>query len=124
MLINSIFNSQKKTIIIDMVFFQINNSGIARVWLKLLQIWCKDFNNYNYILLNRGNSSPFIENCIYIDFSDYSYSNTEFDSKLIQSICDLYNADLFLSTYYTTPVSTPSILIVHDMIPEILNWNL
>jgi FkbM family methyltransferase len=107
-----------------MVFFQINNSGIARLWLKLLQIWCKDFKNYNYILLNRGNSSPIIENCIYIDFPDYSYSTTETDSKLIQSICDLYNADLFLSTYYTTPLSTPSILLVYDMIPEVLNWNL
>ena len=43
---------------------------------------------------------------------------------MLQQICDEEGADLFISTYYTTPLSTPSVMMVYDMIPEILGWNI
>src|SRR5262249_5393927 len=35
-------------------------------------------------------------------------------------ICDEEGADLFVSSYYTAPISTPSVFIAHDFIPEML----
>jgi len=43
---------------------------------------------------------------------------------MLQEVCDQEAADLFVSTYYTTPLSTPSVFIAYDMIPEILGANL
>jgi hypothetical protein len=43
---------------------------------------------------------------------------------MLQQICDEEAADLFISTYYTTPRSTPSVFMAYDMIPEILEWSL
>jgi glycosyltransferase involved in cell wall biosynthesis len=43
---------------------------------------------------------------------------------LIQNICDFYKIDAFTSTYYTTPINTPMLLMVYDMIPEIFDFDL
>jgi glycosyltransferase involved in cell wall biosynthesis len=36
----------------------------------------------------------------------------------LQRICDEEGASLFVSTYYTTPIATPSLMLVYDLIPE------
>jgi glycosyltransferase involved in cell wall biosynthesis len=43
---------------------------------------------------------------------------------MLQDICDRENASLFVSTYYTTPLTTPSAMLVLDMIPEVQGYNL
>jgi len=37
---------------------------------------------------------------------------------MLQQCCDAAGADLFISTYYTVPLTTPSVFMAHDMIPE------
>jgi len=54
-------------------------------------------------------------------FPSYSSKYNAADSALIEKICQFWSADIFLSTSYTSPLSTPSIAIVHDMIPEKFN---
>lgn len=43
---------------------------------------------------------------------------------MLQQICDDEEAELFISSYYTTPLDTPSVFMAYDMIPEVLGGNL
>jgi len=117
-------NSTSPKVIIDGVFFQINQTGIARVWKKLLEEWQKSNSSEHIIIINRGNTAPKIEGIHYYSMPLYNYEEKALDSEKLQAICDQFNADLFISTYYTLPLSTPSILMVHDMIPEVIGLDL
>ena len=116
--------SDNPTIVIDMVFFQINQSGIARVWDTLLRLWSKTAFRNQLIILDRVHSAPRIDGLNYVDIPAYSYSEMDADCAMLQAVCDQHNAAAFLSTYYTRPHTTPSIMMVYDMIPEVLGWDL
>lgn len=109
-------------ILIDGVFFQLQNSGIARVWRTLLNIISKS-ELFDIYFLDRGNA-PVIDGIHYISFPKYQSCYCPADSMLIQNICDFYKIDAFTSTYYTTPINTPMLLMVYDMIPEIFDFDL
>jgi glycosyltransferase involved in cell wall biosynthesis len=113
------------TIIVDGVAFQIlEKAGIARVWTSLLEEWVKNGFAKYIILLDRAGTAPDISGIRYINFPAYGYGNTESDREMLQQICDQFSADLFISSYYTTPISTPSVFLAHDMISEAIGWNL
>lgn len=112
------------TLVIDGVFFQIGYTGIARVWQSLLNEWKKSNFSENIVVIDRGNTAPKIEGIRYYSMPLYNYDEKALDSEKLQAVCDQFNADLFISTYYTLPLSTPSILMVHDMIPEVIGLDL
>ncbi|MDT9235977.1 FkbM family methyltransferase [Limnospira sp. PMC 917.15] len=112
------------TIIIDGVFFQLYSTGIARVWRTLLQEWANTEFAAHIIVLDRANSAPKIPGIRYLTIPAYSYNNADADKQMLQQVCDQEGADLFISTYYTTPLSTPSVFMAYDMIPEVLGGNL
>jgi glycosyltransferase involved in cell wall biosynthesis len=109
-------------LLVDGVFFQLNSTGIARVWSTILvdMAQSKDLDIY---FLDRGNA-PSIDGVTFIPFIKYTDSQTALDSKEIQSICDSYHIDIFTSTYYTSALTTPMVMMVYDMIPELLNYDL
>jgi glycosyltransferase involved in cell wall biosynthesis len=109
-------------LLIDGIFFQANNTGIARVWRSVLPYLAsrEDFEIY---MLDRGNA-PTIRGVTYIPFPTNSFSHSADDSILIQRVCDQYRINVFTSTYYTTPLSTPMLLMIHDMIPELFDFDL
>ncbi|HAO11898.1 MAG TPA: glycosyl transferase group 1 [Planktothrix sp. UBA8407] len=111
-------------IIVDGVFFQMFKTGIARVWQSLFLEWAANGFGQHIIILDRAETAPKIAGIRYRSVPAYDYSNTEVDRQMLQEICDQEGADLFISTYYTTPLSTPSVFIAYDMIPEILGANL
>lgn len=111
-------------IVVDGVFFQINETGIARVWKKLLEEWKKSNFSKHIIVINRGDTAPKIDGIRYYSMPLYDYREKALESERLQAVCDQFQADLFISTYYTTPLSTPSILMVHDMIPEVIQLDL
>jgi glycosyltransferase involved in cell wall biosynthesis len=111
-------------VIIDGVFFQLYQTGIARVWKSLLEEWADDGFAEYLVVLDRAGTAPKIPGVRYRTAPAYDYSNTDADREMLQQICDEEGADLFISTYYTTPLSTPSVFIAHDMIPELLGWDL
>ncbi len=109
-------------IIVDGIFFQLNNTGIARVWKSLLEEWViNGFAKY-IIILDRAGTAPKISGIKYRTVSAYDYNNTDADRKMLQQVCEAEGADLFISTYYTTPISTPSVMMVYDLIPEVMGW--
>ncbi|MGK7945933.1 MAG: glycosyltransferase [Microcystaceae cyanobacterium] len=119
-------NMEKKEprIAIDGIFFQLNNTGIARVWRSLLEEWCKsDFANH-IIVLDRDGTAPRVPNVQYHLIEPFDYSKTATDAQMLQSVCDELEIDIFVSTYYTSPINTPSVLVLYDMIPEILQMDL
>ena len=112
-------------VLIDGIFFQYLNSGIARVWRGLLEEWAKAPAFAEHLLvLDRAGTAPRIKGLHYLTIKAHDYAATGADSFYLQSICDEEHADLFVLTYYTTPTTTPSIFFGYDMIPEMTGADL
>jgi glycosyltransferase involved in cell wall biosynthesis len=109
-------------LLVDGVFFQLNNTGIARVWRSVLDILQAD-GRFQIFFLDRGNA-PRITGIEFIPFPAYQAIHCPADSQLIQDVCDAYGIDAFTSTYYTTPITTPMLLMVYDMIPELFDFDM
>ncbi|AFY56299.1 glycosyltransferase [Rivularia sp. PCC 7116] len=112
------------TILIDGVFFQLYKTGIARVWKSLLEEWATNDFAKHIIVLDRAGTAPKISGIRYREIPEYDYSDTDNDREILQQICDEEEANLFISSYYTTPLTTPSVFMAYDMIPEIMGWDL
>jgi glycosyltransferase involved in cell wall biosynthesis len=106
-------------IIVDGYFFQIANSGIARVWLNLFRIWSENGFANQIFVLDRAGSAPRIEGLHYIPVEALDYKHVGADAIRLESVCHRLDADLCVSTYYTTPLTTPSVFMGYDMIPEV-----
>ncbi len=109
-------------VVVDWVFFQLETTGIARLWRSLLGELAQ-IGDLTIFLLDRGRA-PAIQNVTSVPFPRYSEAYSADDSIIIQRVCDFYGADVFISTYYTTPLATPSLQIVYDMIPERFGFDL
>ncbi|MEG4918222.1 class I SAM-dependent methyltransferase [Microcoleus sp. B7-D4] len=115
---------ESPTILIDGVFFQLYRTGIARVWRSLLEEWAENGFAKHIIVLDRVGTAPQISGICYRQVPVYDVNNLSDDREMLQQVCDEEGADLFISTYYTTVVTTPSVLMVHDMIPEVMGADL
>ncbi|MFM9267672.1 glycosyltransferase [Tychonema sp. BBK16] len=113
-----------RKIVIDGVFFQLNSTGIGRVWKSLLENWAENGFAKQIIVLDRAGTAPKIPGIQYRNVVPYDYNKTDADRQMLQQICDEEKADLFISTYYTTPLSTRSVFMGYDMIPELMGQNI
>jgi FkbM family methyltransferase len=111
-------------IVVDGVFFQLHKTGIARVWKSLLHQWAESGFSQQIIVLDRAGTAPDIAGIQYYPIAPYPTHDKadaiEADRLMLQQVCDLLGADLFISTYFTIPVSTPSVAMLYDMIPEVM----
>ncbi|MGB3559149.1 MAG: class I SAM-dependent methyltransferase [Geitlerinemataceae cyanobacterium] len=110
-------------ILVDAVFFQLYQTGIARLWRSLLEEWAALKFAKQILVLDRDGTAPKIPGIKYLCIPRYDYHKVEFDRQMLQDICDEEGADAFISSYYTTPLSTPSVFMAYDMIPEIAGYN-
>ncbi|MBD1834558.1 glycosyltransferase [Cyanobacteria bacterium FACHB-472] len=108
---------------IDGVFFQLYKTGIARVWKSLLEEWAKNGFAQYIVVIDRAGTAPKIPGVLYRSVPAYDYGTMDADRAMLQQVCDEEGADLFISTYYTTPLSTPSVFMAYDMIPEVMEWD-
>lgn len=116
---------RQRKILIDGVMFQYLDSGIARLWRGLLTEWAADPEfAAQILLLDRNNTAPRIPGIASRAIKAHDYERTGADSLYLQTICDAEGADLFVSTYYTTPTTTPTIFYGYDMIPEVIGADL
>lgn len=107
-------------VIVDGVFFQEYQTGIARVWKTLLEEWAKTDFGQTIIVLDRGGKSvPRIPNVNYVSFPLHQYNNMAYDRIMLQNVCDRLGARRFISTYCSFPEKTESVFMAHDMIPEL-----
>ncbi|MFM6370041.1 MAG: glycosyl transferase group 1, partial [Dolichospermum sp.] len=70
-------NIFKPTILIDGVFFQLYQTGIARVWKSLLEQWVNSEFVHHILVLDRDNTAPKINGIRYRTIPRYDYNNTE-----------------------------------------------
>ncbi|MFN7567653.1 MAG: glycosyl transferase, partial [Microcystis sp.] len=70
------------------------------------------------VILDRNNSAPRWEEFKYWPAESYDYNCTGKDARKIQAICDCLQANLFISTFYTSPLTTPSLLLLASDCPE------
>ena len=111
-------------IIIDGVFFQLYQTGIARVWKSLLEQWANTEFAHHILVLDRAGTAPKISGIKYRTVPAYNYNNTDADRQMLQQVCNEERAELFISTYYTTPIDTSSVFMAYDMIPEVVGADL
>ena len=114
-------------ILIDGVMFQVQHGrplGISRVWHCLLKELARTELASRIVLLDRGQTAPRIPGIRCRAIHQYDFHSYEDESVNLQRICDEENAALFFSTYYSWPETTPSVLMIHDMIPEVRGMDL
>ena len=111
-------------LVIDAIFFQIANSGIARVWKSVFQEWSESYLLEGAVIIDRDKTCPRFDGFIYEDMARYDFCHTANDVFAIEEICKKHEADLFISTYYTFPISFPSLMMLYDMIPERFNFDM
>ena len=112
-------SEREDAIVVDGVFFQYQlNSGIARVWRSFLREWLKTGSARRIVFLDRGGAGPRLTGLTTRSIPVWDGERSAADSLRLQQVCDEEGAALFVSTYYTSPVATPSLMLVYDMIPE------
>jgi glycosyltransferase involved in cell wall biosynthesis len=117
--------SREGVIVVDGVFFQhFLNSGIARVWRSYLREWVKTGFAERVVFLDRGGAGPRLPGLPTRSIPPWRDYLTAQDSFRLQRICDEERVALFVSTYYTTPIATPSAMLVYDLIPERLGLDM
>lgn len=110
-------------IVVDLVFYQYARSGIAQVWNRLLRDWVAMGHADRFVLVRRAGArhAPPADLLESFQVVETEAHGDDHDAQRLQAVCDEHAATLFISTYYSVPVSTPSMLLVHDCIPERMN---
>ncbi len=55
----------------------------------------------------------------YSPYKPYYSRSAAAETFLIEEFCANVKADLFISTFYTTPLETPALFPAHDLVPEL-----
>lgn len=110
-------------ILVDLVFYQYANTGIAQVWNRVLTEWAASGYARHVTLAVRRHSRHQPPEGVMSAFRTVELPPHRFDGDAahVQAACDRVGATLFMSTYYSRPTHTRSMLLVHDCIPERLN---
>jgi glycosyltransferase involved in cell wall biosynthesis len=115
---------KRPRIVVDGIYCQYLSSEIRRVWENLLREWITSGFSDQVIVLDRAGTASRIAGVHYWTIAKHDYLQTGRDSLYLETVCRRLDADLFVSTYYSTPVSTPSFFSGYDMIPEVLGFPL
>lgn len=116
-----------KTIVIDGAIFDLQRGrpqGISRVWRRLLEQLANSPLASDIVLFDRDGTAPAIPGIRRRTVAAYDYQRFESDSQWLQRWCDEEKASLLVSTYFTYAETTPSVIMLHDMVPEITGQNL
>jgi glycosyltransferase involved in cell wall biosynthesis len=112
---------KEPAIIIDGVIFQLQNGrpfGISRLWLSLLTELAATPLAGRIVLLDREGTAPEIPGIRRRKISAFCIGNARNEAESLDQVCREEGGGLFVSTYYTYTLSTPSLLMLYDMIPE------
>lgn len=111
-------------IVLDGVFFQDFNTGISRVWQSLLQEWVASGFAERIVLLDRQDTAPRIPGVRRRVVPRHAYDRLDEDRAMLQRVCEEEKSTVFASTYYSSPLHTPSVMTAYDMIPEVFGSDL
>ena len=123
---SQVAEAEQGPIVVDGVIFQYhrNTGGVVRVWQSHLREWLDAGFARRLLFLDRGGAAPRFPGLRTRSLPRWDPDGTAVDSLLLQRVCDEEAAALFVSTYYTTPIATPSLMLVYDLIPERLGLDM
>lgn len=110
-------------LLIDAATFQHDGTRCARIWHALLREWATQDFAGQILVLDRAGMAPKLPGLRYRTIPAFLLDRVSHDRALLQQVCDEEKADLFLSTVYTTPRTTPTVLMVYDLALEVLGAN-
>ena len=96
-------------LLVDGVAFQ-RGTASAGAWEEVLAKVASE-QDMSVLLLDRG-SSPLLQSVQALPFPAHLGQEGAADSLLIQRICDLFEADVFLSTGGTSAITTPAVMVL------------
>lgn len=106
-------------ILVDGVMFQVDETrGIARVWREVFKHWAKTDFGQRILILDRAGTVPPTPGLKRVQCDPRPKNSLLSDGVVLQRYCDRLGAKAFISTYLSAPQTTPSVMLVHDMIPE------
>ncbi len=114
----------EKSIVIDGIFFERCRTGIFRMWDSILREWSSSSFARRIVVLDRSGHAPRHPGIHYRLTPRADTTNLNDEQKLLETICAEENAALFVSTYYTSINTVPSVMPVYDLIPEKMGFNL
>ena len=110
------------TAVLDAVFFQYFQTGIARLWESIILEWVRSGFIQDVCILDRDGTAPQIDGANYRRIQRHDYASLQEDRDMLESTCRELGAKVFVSTYYSFPSATPAALLLYDMIPEVFEW--
>lgn len=117
-------------IVIDGCIFQLQWSrpvGISRFWVDFIPELQSAMPDDNIVVLQRRGYPVPISNVRIHEISYYALGPSSLlttDDSILDKACSELGADVFMSSYYTRAPSVKNVLRIHDMIPELLGWDL
>lgn len=118
---------EQPKILVDGVIFYLQKQrplGISRVWKTLLTEMGKTAIAEQILLLDRDSTAPEIAGIRKRPIGGYDFIRFEGDSLYLQKICEEERAKLLISTYHTYAENTHTLIMLHDMIPELTGQDL
>ncbi len=120
----------KPRIVIDGVIFQLQygkTHGISRVWKNLIPELSRVMPDATITVLQRQGFPVPADGVDLLTIPPFAFGKLEHlerDDALLGRVCREMKADLFISTYYTRAPGVPNVVMVHDLIPERLGFDL
>ncbi len=123
-------NSSPQRILIDGVIFQLQAGhplGISRLWSSLLPQLKNAMHDCAFTLLCREGfpiSIPEFEELEIPAYNDHSASVLDANDAILAEIGRQLKPTLFLSTHYSYMPGVPNVLMMYDLIPEVMGFDL
>jgi glycosyltransferase involved in cell wall biosynthesis len=117
-------SKHEQSIVIDGIFFERCRTGIFRMWDSILREWSSSSFARRIVVLDRSGHAPRHPGIHYRLTPRADTTNLNDEQKLLETICAEEKAALFVSTYYTSIETVPSVMPVYDLIPEKMGFDL
>jgi len=117
-------------VVIGAVMFQIQHGrllGISKVWYNLLNELKCVLPEHSVVILRRKGFPTGITGLPEYEIPVYKRdppSTMDADDAMLTRVCKELEADIFVSTYYTRAPGICNVLMIHDLIPEVLGFDL
>jgi len=114
------FSKSGWRIAVDLVFFQLADTGIAKVWEEILNYLAQTRLRDNIILFQRrGSTLPSsFSQFETIEIEPYNEDSYLRDVHMLDNLCEQYDVSVFASTYLTYSGIAYNLSMIHDCIPE------
>jgi tetratricopeptide (TPR) repeat protein/glycosyltransferase involved in cell wall biosynthesis len=117
-------------VVVDGVIFQLQagrSQGISRVWSNLISELTRQYPDARVTVLQREGFPVPVTSAAVHTVSPYlmgSEEQLDRDDEMLQGVCHDLKADLFLSTYFTRAPGVVNVVMIHDLIPERVGFDL